>query len=101
MSQHIYCLALVLGDVLRDLVSYWGHDLQIRVKSWLDDNTITKETSKIVRKQKLTWEEYFKQTGRHHHMQYRRGLLLPTCRLRDHPRLQVLLKRIGHKCSST
>ena len=47
---------------MRDLSPYWKHDLEQRIMPWLDEATLTTEVTKVIRRKKDAWDEYFDKT---------------------------------------
>ncbi|UNI23791.1 hypothetical protein JDV02_009589 [Purpureocillium takamizusanense] len=47
---------------MRDLSPYWKHDLEQRIMPWLDEGTLTTEVTKVIRRKKDAWDEFFDKT---------------------------------------
>ncbi|PWI69427.1 hypothetical protein PCL_01074 [Purpureocillium lilacinum] len=47
---------------MRDLSPSWKHDLEQRIMPWLDEATLTTEVTKVIRRKKDAWDEYFDKT---------------------------------------
>ncbi|KAJ6445277.1 3-ketoacyl-CoA reductase [Purpureocillium lavendulum] len=47
---------------MRDLSPYWKHDLELRAMPWLDEARLTTELTKVIKRKKDAWDEYFSKT---------------------------------------